>query len=228
MEVADTAGIDVIEDAARAHRALYDGRRVGSLGRVGCFSFYPGKNVGAYGEGGAVVTDDDTIAADTSMFRDHGRIEGLDHGAVSYNERLDGLRAAILRTKLGHLEEWNSSRRRIAPQYSELLEDLPAVFPVRPLEGTEPVHHLYVIRVEEGSRDELRQYLFERGVMAGVHYKIPLHQTTALKGLGYQPGDFPVAEEAAGKILSLPIFPEMSVDQVEYVINSVREYLFSI
>jgi dTDP-4-amino-4,6-dideoxygalactose transaminase len=224
MEVASREGVPVVEDAAQAHGALYRGRKVGSIGRAGCFSFYPGKNLGAYGDAGAIVTGDEKIASTVGMLRNHGRSEKFDHQVIGYNERLDAMQAAVLKVKLKHIDDWNESRRAVAGRYLSLLEDVHGIVPVEPLKETRPVYHLFAVRVEVGSRDELKSYLHARGVSAGIHYPMPLHLTPAFRHLGYARGDFPVSETATEKILSLPIFPEMTEEEIRYVADAVRMY----
>jgi dTDP-4-amino-4,6-dideoxygalactose transaminase len=227
-EVARSVGALVIEDAAQAHGALYGGRKVGSIGDIGCFSFYPGKNLGAYGDAGAVVTDDDGIARAVRMFSDHGRSEKHQHLVIGWNERLDAIQAAILGVKLRYIENWNASRRMMAELYTALLEDIPGIVPVRPLKETTPVYHLYVVRVEIGSREELRENLAEIGIATGIHYPVPLHRTPAFRFLGYREGEFPIAEAAMKKILSLPLYPEIGREEIQTVAGAIRAYVHSL
>jgi dTDP-4-amino-4,6-dideoxygalactose transaminase len=220
LEIAARHGLPVIEDAAQAHGAEYKGRRVGSMGRIACFSFYPGKNLGAYGDAGAVVTDDDELADKVRMLRDHGRREKYEHLMEGWPARMDTLQAAILRAKLPHLEEWNEARRRHAARYNELLADLDVVRPYEP-EHARAVYHLYVIRVDR--RDEVWQGLRERGIGAGIHYPIPLHLQPAYEYLGYERGDLPLTEQAAEQVLSLPLYPELSEEQRQEVVGTLGE-----
>jgi dTDP-4-amino-4,6-dideoxygalactose transaminase len=206
-----------IEDAAQAHGAEYKGRRCGSFGRVAAFSFYPGKNLGAYGDAGAVVTDDAELADQIRVLRDLGQRRKYEHVAIGANERLDTLQAAVLRVKLRHLDRWNELRREHAAGYTSLLSDTVQTPLVAP--WALPVWHLYVIRA--ANRDELRDALAEERIASGMHYPIPLHLQPALAMLGYRKGDFPVAEEWAGRMLSLPIFPELERAEVERVAEVV-------
>lgn len=223
LEIARQHNLRVIEDAAQAHGAEYRGRRAGTLGDVACFSFYPGKNLGAYGDAGAIVTNDAELAERARMLRDHGRREKYTHQIVGYGYRLDALQAAILGVKLPHLETWNARRRALADYYTELLTNLGIVTPYAPPHST-PVYHIYCIRVPLGKRDELQKHLKARGIEAGIHYPIPLHLQPVYQNLGYKHGDFPQAEQAANEILSLPIYPEMTDAQVNQVVEAVKEF----
>lgn len=222
MDVARKHGLVVIEDAAQAHGATYRGRRAGSLGDMACFSFYPAKNLGAYGDGGMVVTQDRTKADSVRMLRDHGRKSKYEHLVVGYNSRLDTLQAAILRVKLRRLDRWNARRRAIAAMYRELLENVRVVLPH---EGpdTEPCYYMFVVRTER--RDHLNGILSAAGIGAGIHYPIPLHLQPALRHLGYARGDFPNSEQAASEVLSLPMYPELFAKQVVRVARVVSEAL---
>ena len=214
----------VIEDAAQAHGAEdAHGKKAGSLGDFGCFSFYPGKNLGAYGDGGAVVTRDGAHAKMLRVLSNHGRGESGGHTHVGRNSRLDGLQAAILDAKLKHLDTFNRERREAAARYDALLEGVPGITRphVRALRGH--VFHLYVIRFAE--RDALRAHLGRAGISTGIHYADPLHLTPAYATLGYPKGSFPVAEKAAREIVSLPISPDITQDQQARVADSIREFL---
>jgi len=221
LDLARLHGLKVVEDAAQAHGARWQGRRVGSLGDVACFSFYPGKNLGAYGDGGAVVSQDEDLIRRVRMLANHGRLEKYTHEIEGVNSRLDGLQAAILRVKLRHLDEWNAARRRHAAHYLEALRDsgvgLPVVHP-----DAEPVWHLFVVRVRE--RDRLQARLKEQGIATGVHYPLPLHQQPAYAYLGYPQGSFPVTEGLASAILSLPMFAELTEEGVERVVEELRSW----
>lgn len=221
MDIARRHGLRVVEDAAQAHGATYKGVPVGTIGDVGCFSFYPGKNLGAYGDAGAVVTNDDEIAAKVRLLRDHGRKTKYEHLEVGYGERLDALQAAILRAKLAHLEEWTVLRRKWARLYADKLSRLP-VRVVEPTSGSEPVYHIFAVQCSE--RDRLLDWLNSRGIHAGVHYPIPLHLQPAYKFLGYREGAFPVAERAAKQEVSLPIYPELGESGVDEVVDAVRGF----
>jgi dTDP-4-amino-4,6-dideoxygalactose transaminase len=220
--LADSHGLKVIEDCAQAHGATFHGKRIGTLGDVAAFSFYPGKNLGAYGDGGAMVTSNEELATRCRMIANHGRISKYDHEFEGRNSRLDALQAAVLRVKLGHLEEWTESRRRNAARYTELLQGMEVVTPVeRP--GLRHVYHLYVVRVEE--RDRVQARLKEAGIETGVHYPIPLPFLQAYRRLGHREEDFPVAAAYHGKLLSLPMFPELSGEQIERVCEALRQAL---
>jgi dTDP-4-amino-4,6-dideoxygalactose transaminase len=221
-EIADRHGLKVIEDAAQAHGAEYKGRRAGSMGHVAIFSFYPGKNLGAYGDAGAVVTDDREIAEKVRMLRDHGRRDKYEHLLQGFNYRIDTLQAAILRAKLAHLEEWNEARRRHAATYRELLSGLDLVLPYEP-EHVRAVYHLFVVRLQE--RDALREHLQARGISTGIHYPIPLHLQPAYRHLGYKEGDFPITEECARQVLSLPMYPELARTQMEEVARAIKKFM---
>jgi len=213
----------VIEDACQAHGAEYEGRRTGTLGDAAAFSFYYSKNLGAYGEGGIVVSDSRAIATQLQLLRNHGSTTRYHHALLGMNSRLDEMQAAILRIKLRQLEDWNSRRRALAREYDRRLADLPQV--VRPVElpRASHVYHLYVVRVPR--RDELLEYLNGKGVGAAIHYPKPIHLQEATRYLGYKAGDFPVTEKASQEILSLPIYPELAIDDVDYICQSIAEFL---
>jgi len=221
VNIAARNGLRVIEDAAQAHGAEYKGRRAGALGDAGCFSFYPSKNLGAFGEGGAVVTQNDELAQKIRMLRDHGQSAKNRHTLVGWNSRLDGIQAAVLDVKLRHLEDENRTRRQLAFHYNRELEGLPGV--ITPLEaaGGRHVYHVYPIRVRD--RWNLLEALDARGIGFGVHYPVPIHLQPAYRILGYKPGDFPIAEQCAGEFVSLPMYPELTPSQATYVANVVRE-----
>jgi dTDP-4-amino-4,6-dideoxygalactose transaminase len=214
----DERGLVLVEDAAQAHGAERRGRRAGSLGRIAAFSFYPGKNLGAAGDAGAVTTDDEELATRIRMLRDLGQRRKYDHVLLGTNERLDTLQAAVLRVKLRRLEDWNELRRAHAERYSELLDGV--VTTPRAPEGTVSAWHLYVVRTP--LRDQLRDRLSEEQIGHGMHYPLPLHLQPVLAGLGYSEGDFPVAEEWARTLLSLPMFPELEPEEIERVAAAVR------
>jgi dTDP-4-amino-4,6-dideoxygalactose transaminase len=217
--IAGEHGLAVIEDAAQAHGAEHCGRRAGSIGRLGCFSFYPGKNLGAAGEGGAVTTDDDELAARVRLLRDWGAEHKYHHVVPGFNYRLEELQAAILRVKLAELEEWTEARRAHAARYRKLLAGAAVELPADP-PGQRHVYHVFAIRHPE--RDRLAGELAAQGVATGIHYPIPVHLQPAYADLGYGPGDFPVAERAAHEVLSLPMYPELRPDQVEAISELVR------
>jgi len=220
LKVARQHGLRVIEDAAQAHGAEYKGGRVGALGDVACFSFYPGKNLGAYGDGGAVVTNDPQIADQVRLLRNHGRRQKYEHLVEGYGERLDALQAAILNAKLPHLESWTNARRNLAGHYRACLAgDNEIVVPLDP-DDVRHVYHLFVIQVP--FRDEVFSALREDGIGVGIHYPIPLHLQPAYRYLGLEKGCFPVTEACASRVLSLPLYPEMTEDQVSWVAERVR------
>jgi dTDP-4-amino-4,6-dideoxygalactose transaminase len=223
LETARNRNLVVIEDACQAHGALYKGKKAGSLGIAGCFSFYPGKNLGAYGEGGAVVTQDEVIANKIRMIRDHGQAKKYFHDMEGYNGRLDAIQAGVLRIKLRRLENWNQARRQNARYYDELLLKIPGVTIPGEGNGVVPVYHLYVILVDD--RDRLQKFLNEKGVGSGLHYPIPLHLQKAYANQGYTKGDFPVTESVAERLLSLPMFPELTKKQIEYVVACIQQFM---
>lgn len=225
MEIAGRHGIPVVEDAAQAHGATYRGRRAGTIGLMGCFSFYPGKNLGAFGEGGALVTDDAPLAARARRLRNHAQGERYYHDELGYNYRMDSIQGAVLSLKLRKLDAWNAARTRHAAAYSRLLADLPLGLPPKPADS-ESVWHLYV--VESDHRDRLRKELSEAGIETGLHYPVPLHLQRAYAELGHCEGDFPASEALARRCLSLPMFAEMSDSQIERVAGAIRSTLSSL
>ena len=228
LELAARYGLIVIEDACQAHGAEYHSKRAGrwhkagAMGRAAAFSFYPGKNLGACGEAGAVTTDAEHVARGASMLRDHGQSRKYNHDMEGYNGRLDAIQAGLLRVKLRHLAKWNDERRELAKSYDELLADTAGtvVLPHVP-SWSRPVYHLYVVRVAD--RERLQKDLTAAGIGTGIHYPIPLHLVKAYETLGFSPGDFPVAEQAASQVLSLPMFPGLSPEQQERVATCVLE-----
>jgi len=220
MDIARRHNLVVIEDAAQAHGAEYKGRRVGSIGDMGCFSFYPGKNLGACGEGGIVVTDNPVFAKSVSMLRDWGQERKYNHVLKGFNFRMEGFQGAILRVKLRYLEQWTDARRAAAGLYEKYLMGAGVRIPAaRP--KCRHVYHVYAIRSTD--RDSLQQKLGKRGVQTGIHYPIPVHLQQAYADLGYRPGDFPVSEKAANDVLSLPMYPELTEAQIKTVSSAVRE-----
>ncbi|PYK74911.1 MAG: erythromycin biosynthesis sensory transduction protein eryC1 [Verrucomicrobia bacterium] len=221
LEFARAYGLFVIEDAAQAHGAEYKGRKAGTLGDAGCFSFYPGKNLGAFGEAGAVATNDAELREKIQVLRDHGQTRKYYHTLVGWNCRMDGIQAAILSIKLRHLEEANLLRRERALQYNQAFAGIEGVATPFEAEYARHVYHVYAIRVQE--RDEVRRYLEEKGIGCGVHYPIPIHLQEACRSLGYTARAFPVTENLAEEFLSLPMFPELTEQQTEYVASCVSE-----
>jgi dTDP-4-amino-4,6-dideoxygalactose transaminase len=221
LEIASRYHLRVIEDACQAHGAEYWGRKAGSLGDAAAFSFYYSKNLGAYGEGGFITTNDPELYRRMRMIRDHGSERRYYHDLVGMNARLDEIQAVVLRAKLSHLDEWNELRRSHAALYNQLLQDTPAITPVECAEN-QPVYHLYVIRVPR--RDELQSFLKEHGIFTGIHYPVPIHLQPAMKSLGYQQGDLPVTERAVMEILSLPMFAELTDEEIEFVANYTKSF----
>jgi len=219
LAIARKHGLLVIEDAAQAHGAQYQGRRVGSLGTLGCFSFYPGKNLGAYGEGGIVVTNDAKRAEMLRMLRDGGQARKYHHVLRGYNYRMEGLQGAILRVKLRHLDAWTEGRRTRAAEYERYLKDADVVRPVE-MPYARHVYHIYAVR--SADRTELQRTLQTYGVQTGIHYPIPVHLQEGYRDLGYVAGEFPQTERAAREVLSLPMYPELSNIQVEFASAAVH------
>ena len=223
LELGNRFGIPVVEDACQAHGAEYKGRRIGSLGTVGCFSFYPGKNLGAYGEGGAITTNDEQLYQRVRMLRDHGQKEKYVHEIEGYNGRLDALQCAILRVKLRYLDSWNEKRRQKAHLYTELLSDCRELVVPSEKRDRKHVYHLYVVRLNH--RDSVAGRLKQLSVDTGLHYPIPLHHQKAYANKPFAFESFPVTEACAATALSLPIFPEMEDAEVRYVVEAVRRSL---
>ncbi len=222
LEVAHRHGLRVIEDAAQAHGAEYKGKRVGLLGDIAAFSFFPGKNLGAYGDAGALVTNDDALAGRARLLANHGRESKYEHLVEGFNYRLDALQAAVLEAKLAHLEAWTERRRSHAARYHELLQLTGLPLPVE-APWARHVYHLYVVRVPD--RDGVLERLQAAGIGAGVHYPIPLHLQPAYSRLGHRRGDFPASEAAADSVLSLPLYPEMTAEMVETVARVLQQEL---
>ena len=220
MAIAHKHGLTVIEDAAQAHGAEYKGKKVGSFGHLACFSFYPAKNMGAFGEGGMVTTNDADLAGTVRSLRDWGQQGRHNHVLKGFNFRMDEIQGAILRVKLRHLTEWNEARSRIAARYESLLCGAGVCIP-KTAAGVTHVHHLYPVRSR--NRDALQRELLRRGIQTGLHYPVPVHLQPAYSDLGYSPGDFPESELAASEVLSLPLYPELSDDSVSRVAAAVRE-----
>lgn len=221
LEIAKKHRLLVIEDAAQAHGAEYRGRRVGSIGDMACFSFYPGKNLGAYGEGGMVVTNNVTYARTLRVLRDWGAEKKYHHDLIGYNYRLEGFQGAVLRVKLRYLEAWTEARRACAGEYRRLLADSKVRIPQETTYARH-VYHIFAIRVDD--RDSLQAHLLAKGIQTGIHYPIPVHLQKGYAHLGYRKGDFPEAERCADEILSLPIFPEMTNIQVKEVVDAINAF----
>jgi dTDP-4-amino-4,6-dideoxygalactose transaminase len=228
LAVAGEAGVAVVEDAAQAHGATAvpapgePPRRAGTFGRLAAFSFYPGKNLGAFGDAGAVTTDEDELADRVARLRDHGRVSKYEHAEVGWGERLDALQAAVLRVKLDRLEAGNAARERLARRYDEAFAGVGDLVPPPRVEGRTSAWHLYVVR--SGRRDELLDHCRQAGVEAGVHYPLPLHLQPAWRHLGYARGDLPATEAWAAECLSLPLYPELTEEQQDRVIATVRAF----
>lgn len=221
IEIASQHGLKILEDACQAHGAEYHGRRAGSIGDAAAFSFYYSKNLGAYGEGGFVTANDPELYKKIRMIRDHGSEQRYYHDLLGTNGRLDEIQAVVVRAKLKYLDQWNQTRREHAKLYKQLLKDTPVKTP-HVEESGNPVFHLYVIRTQE--RDALQAFLHEKGVGSGIHYPVPIHLQKAMQPLGYHSGDLPYTEKAVGEILSLPMFPELTIDEIEYICNSIKEF----
>jgi dTDP-4-amino-4,6-dideoxygalactose transaminase len=220
LEIAKQHHLAVVEDACQAHGACYRGKRVGSIGNAGAFSFYPSKNLGAYGEGGALTTNDDALAAQARALRSHGESRRYFHDAVGYNYRMEGFQGAILRVKLPRLEQWNARRKELAEIYRHTL----AGARVELQDGgatSERVDHLFVVYVS--NRDAVRARLEERSVQTGVYYPLPIHLQKPYQALGYQRGDLPHVERACERVLSMPLYPEMTNEQAAYAAQTLRE-----
>ncbi|GBE37510.1 dTDP-3-amino-3,6-dideoxy-alpha-D-galactopyranose transaminase [bacterium BMS3Bbin08] len=229
LEIAQKYNLIVIEDACQAHGAEYFSRRedrwkkAGSMGKAAAFSFYPGKNLGACGEGGAVMTNDNEVARKIRMLRDHGQVKKYFHEMDGYNGRLDAIQAGFLRIKFRHLPQWNEKRRQNAYLYNKLLSSLDEVQTPYEPEWTKSVYHLYVIRAQ--NRDDLQKYLLENQISTGLHYPVPLHLQKAYKNLGHRAGDFPVSEKIAKEILSLPMYPDLTGQQQERVVETIKKWI---
>jgi len=223
LDIAKRHHIRVIEDAAQAHGAVYKGRKIGSIGDVGCFSFYPGKNLGAYGDAGAIVTNDDELASKARMISNHGRVEKYNHELEGVNSRLDGVQAAILEVKLAHLPQWTVHRQKNARIYDRNLHNSGLITPAE-IDDVQAVYHLYVVRVQNRLRDKLQEYLESDGISTGIHYPITLPNLTAYAYLNHRADDFPMATKASQEILSLPMYPELEESQIAYIAKKIEEF----
>lgn len=220
MEIARRRNLVVIEDAAQAHGARYKGQPIGSIGHMACFSFYPGKNLGAYGEGGAVTTNNSEYARSVRMLRDWGQDRKYHHVLRGYNYRMEGFQGAVLGVKLRHLEKWTEARRNLVQHYNQLLSDCELERPTE-LSGVRHVYHVYTVRSKE--RDRLQKALAEEGIQTGIHYPVPVHLQPAYADLSYGPGAFPEAEAAARQVLSLPLYPELPLQALSQVADAVKK-----
>ena len=223
IQLAKKYKLKIVEDAAQAHGAEYKGKKIGSIGDMACFSFYPGKNLGAYGDAGAVVTNDGDLAIKARMFANHGRIDKYNHEKEGINSRLDGIQAAVLSTKLKYLDKWTEHRRKNAYLYNKLLNNPMVTTPVE-LENVKAVYHLYVIKVPAEKRQELQNALKSHGISTGIHYPIALPELIAYKYLNHKDTDFPVASGASQQILSLPMFAELTEEQIKFIADKINNF----
>jgi dTDP-4-amino-4,6-dideoxygalactose transaminase len=223
LEIAERRGLQVLEDTAQAHGARYRGRVCGSIGIAGCFSFYPAKNLGAAGDGGMIVTENGKLAQRARRLCNYGEVVKYEHAEKGFNARLDTLHAAILQVKLPHLDGWNQRRAQNAQRYRDRLATIPGVCLQAALPDCTHVYHLFMIQVSR--RDALRQFLQDRGVQTGIHYPTPIHLQGAYADHGWKNGDFPVAEELASRIVSLPMFPELTAEQIDYVCEQIAAFV---
>lgn len=230
-EIAKKHNLFLVEDAAQAHLAEYKGKLIGGLTDAASFSYYPGKNLGAYGEGGAVTTNDELLFNKIKKLREHGQSQKYYHETLGHNYRMEGIQGAVLGVKLKYLNKWTDARRSVAAKYNEGLKSLKKVITPKEMSYAKHVYHLYVIQLDDGNleasnklRDSLKDYLTENGVNVGLHYPIPLHLQECFKYLGYKKGDFPNSERNAGAGLSLPMFPEMTDEQINYVISRIKDF----
>jgi len=222
IEIAKKNSLLVIEDAAQAHLAEYNDQRVGGIGEIASWSFYPGKNLGAWGEAGAITTNNEEVYHQAKKLRDHGAERKYHHELVGHNYRMSEFQAAVLNVKMKYIEKWTEMRRSNAEKYNKILKEFEQVVPPSELGGAKHVYHLYVVRVKNRAR--LQKFLSENGIGSGLHYPIPLHLTQAYAHLGYQKGDFPVAERLAEEILSLPMYPELTEEQIAYVGEKIKAF----
>ena len=224
MDIAKKHNLHVVEDCSQAHLATYKGKKIGGLGIIGTFSFYPGKNLGAYGEGGAVTTNDDKLYDFMYKYRQHGSVEKYIHDIEGHNYRLEEIQAGVLNVKMKYIEKWTENRRKLAKLYTEIFNSLgisEVITPFHP-DYVNPVYHLYIIRVKD--REKLSEHLNKNGVQTGLHYPLPLHIQKAYAHLNYKPEDFPVALKYAKEILSIPMYPEMTEEMVHYVCSTIKKF----
>ncbi len=227
LKITDKHGIYIVEDAAQAHLSEYKGKRVGGLSLAGSFSFYPGKNLGAFGEAGAVVTNDQEIADKIQMIRNQGQSKKYYHDSFGHNYRMEGIQGAVLNVKLKYLEKWTLQRREAAKRYKESLANISEIILPKELQYSKHVYHLFVIKTKKSgteTRDKLLNYLKENGIDAGLHYPVPIHLQKCFDFLGHKKGDFPNTEELAEQGLSLPLFPDITEEQIEYVSSSIKSF----
>ncbi len=221
-QIADKHHLILIEDCAQSHLATLNGQMTGTFGLCGCFSFYPGKNLGAYGEGGAVITNDENLYKKMMMLRDHGSPQKYIHELIGHNYRMEGMQGAILDVKLKHLPEWTAIRRKNADHYRKYLADCPHIVLPKEMPGAKHVYHLFVIRTPK--RDEMIKYLQEQGIYTGIHYPIPCHLQKAYAFLGHHKGDFPVSEKYAEEVLSLPMSEQLKEEEIQYTCEKIKTF----
>ncbi|MCK4795815.1 MAG: DegT/DnrJ/EryC1/StrS family aminotransferase [Spirochaetes bacterium] len=223
MEIAKKNNLYVVEDACQAQGAEYKDKRAGSIGDLGAFSFYPGKNLGAFGEAGAIVTNNEKLANKIKMFRDHGQGKKYYHDIIGWNARMDGIQGAVLSVKLKYLDKWNDARRKNAALYNEKLSSFNEIELPTKASYSKHVYHIYPIRVK--NRDKLLSYLQENGIGCGIHYPVPIHLQNAYQSLNINKGAFPVAEQSAEEFISLPMFPELTEEQIDTVVDTIKDFL---
>lgn len=224
MELAKKYNLRVIEDCAQSIGSEFNGQKTGSIGDIGCFSFFPSKNLGAYGDGGMLISNDKDLAEKAKVIRQHGARVKYYHEELGVNSRLDTIQAAILHVKLPYLDKWSENRRNIAKAYSQKLSDLKTITTPHDIEESHSVYHQYTIRVHDGKRNELQNYLKEQGVQTMIYYPVPLHIQKVHANLGYKEGDFPISEKAANEVLSLPMFPELTNEQQDLIVEKVYQF----
>ena len=226
MEIANRENLFVLEDSSQAHGANFQGKKAGSYGNAACFSFYPAKNLGAYGDAGAITTNNPDLAEKIRLLRQYGEKSKNKHEIVGYNSRLDEIHASVLRVKLRHLPNWNKARRRVASIYNNILGSFNKIILPREFENREHVYHLFVIRNTQ--RDKLKEFLFSNGIATGIHYPIPIHLQNCYAYLEYKVGSFLESEKAAQEIISLPMFPEITDNEIQFVCEKVKSFLSSL
>jgi dTDP-4-amino-4,6-dideoxygalactose transaminase len=224
IEIAEKYNLKIIEDAAQSFGAEYNGKKAGAIGDLGCFSFFPSKNLSGYGDGGMIITDDDELAEKIRLIRVHGSKNNYFHPVIGYNSRLDALQAAVVNTKLPHLETWLNARRQNATTYNEKLKNLPAIETPATGQGCLHTYNQYTIFINDSKRDDLKHYLKQKGIDTAIYYPLPLHLQECFMSLGYRKGALPHAEKAAEHVLSLPVFPELSTEEIEYVCEHINNY----
>jgi dTDP-4-amino-4,6-dideoxygalactose transaminase len=222
MDIARAHKLFVIEDACQAHGAEYKENKAGTIGHAGCFSFYPGKNLGAYGEAGAVVTNDNALADKIRRIRDHGQEKKYIHSEVGWNARMDGIQGAVLSVKLKHLDLWNKLRQERATQYGEALVGIPQIVTPKTFQNRNHVYHLYPVRIPR--RDDLIEVLKSKDIHCGIHYPIPIHLQKAYEHSAIHKGYYPVTEKVTSEIVSLPMFPELTADMVKFVCKEIKNW----